>query len=146
MIIIINLLSVFQIMLWNRPFWKFKDTFSDSQNNSKKFKLFENWHFFSCFFANLIGINWNRVKIGTFLLFQQWNIHNKHPINCYKFFQWLFFKFFNCICKTAVCGPFWTISAPTWERGAAEKKGSKYIFFIPINESPIIGETKTIVK
>ena len=38
------------------------------------------------------------------------------------------------------------ISAPTWERGAAEKKGSKYIFFIPINESPIIGETKTIVK
>ena len=60
------------------------------------------------FVANLIGINWNRVKIGTFLLFQQWNIHNKHPINCYKFFQWLFFKFFNCICKTAVCGPFWT--------------------------------------
>ena len=30
--------------------------------------------------------------------------------------------------------------------GGQLKKRVKYIFFIPINESPIIGETKTIVK
>ena len=89
----------------------------------------QNWHF----------INWNRVKIGTFLLFQQWNIYNKNPINFKAFFQWHFFKFFNGICQTAAFGPFWlkwTIKAKVSQKLPPQNDKFSFLFanLIGINE------------